>query len=323
MRFLLTTLLTLLVAPAGSNALAPPSRAAASDRQTVLTIDDLPAQQAPGLSGERLQSLTDSLLAVLEHQQIPAVGFVNEEKLYSDGELVQDRVEILEQWLDAGIELGNHSFSHPDLHRIPLEEFKADVWRGEKVSRSLAAAKGLPYRYFRHPFLHTGLDLATKASLEGFLRQSGYVVAPVTVDNSEWIFARAFDEAVNRGDPDLQRRLGTEYVEYMMRMVTYYEDQSLGLFDREIPQILLLHANDLNAHFLESLLAALRQRGYSFIDLETALEDDAYSSPDTYVGPGGITWIHRWALTRGVERSFFDGEPVTAEWVQDLAGLEE
>jgi len=209
------------------------------------------------------------------------------------------------------------------LRAMTPEYASPEQIRGEPVTRSLLAEADRELRWFRHPYLHTGRDLETKHGLERFLAEHGYSVAPVTIDNSEWIFARAFDEAVNRGDPDLQRRLGTEYVEYMMRMVTYYEDQSLGLFDREIPQILLLHANDLNAHFLESLLAALRQRGYSFIDLETALEDDAYSSPDTYVGPGGITWIHRWALTRGVERSFFDGEPVTAEWVQDLAGLEE
>ena len=223
MQIVLTTLLILLVAPAGSSNPSPQPRVALPARQIVLTIDDLPAQRAPGLSTEHLERLTGSILSVLENQRIPAVGFVNEDKLYSDGELVQSQVEILKRWLDTGIELGNHSFSHPDLHRTPLEEFETDVLEGEEISRPLAAAMDVPYRYFRHPFLHTGLDLGTKTSLEDFLKQHGYTVAPVTIDNSEWIFARAFDEA----------------------------------------------------------------------------------------------------LTRGVERSFFSGEPTTAQWVQDLAGLEE
>ena len=221
------------------------------------------------------------------------------------------------------MELGNHTYSHPDLHQIPLSEFESDLLRGEEISRTLAEALQIPYRYFRHPFLHTGRDLDTKHALEGKLDQLGYQIAPVTIDNSEWIFALAYDEALDRQDPDMQQKLGTEYVEYMLRMVSYYEDQSRGLFEREIPQVLLVHANTLNAHYLDQLLEALKQRGYEFIELDRALSDPAFDSADTYVGPGGITWLHRWALTRGVDRDFFSGEPLTARWVQDVAGIEE
>ena len=91
------------------------------------------------------------------------------------------------------------------------------------------------------------MRLENKIALEDFLEQHGYEVAPVTIDNSEWIFARAFDHALDQDDSNLQKRLGPEYVDYMLSMTAYYEDQSRSLFDREIPQILLLHANDLNA----------------------------------------------------------------------------
>jgi len=323
MRLFVTVLWILAVGVSEPSQASAQTGVASPNRRIVLTIDDLPAQLAPGLSRERLQAITGPLLSTLQNQQVPAVGFVNEEKLYPGGKLDSSRIAFLEQWLAAGFELGNHTFSHPDLHHTPLEEFQEDVLRGEKVSRPLAAVRHRPYRYFRHPFLHTGLDLENKIALEDFLEQHGYEVAPVTIDNSEWIFARAFDHALDQDDSNLQKRLGPEYVDYMLSMTAYYEDQSRSLFDREIPQILLLHANDLNARYLGSLLAALAQRGYSFIDLETALEDPAYSSPDAYVGPGGITWLHRWALTRGVDRSFFAGEPTTPLWVQQLAGIEE
>ena len=135
------------------------------------------------------------------------------------------------------------------------------------------------------------------------------------------LFARAYDEALDRGDLDLQKRLGRAYVDYIIEMTVYYEGQSLALFDREIPQILLLHANALNAHHLASLIDRLRERHYAFIDLETALSDSAYASPDTYVGPGGITWLHRWAITREVDRSMYVGEPEVPDWVQEIAGL--
>ncbi|MEE8524760.1 MAG: polysaccharide deacetylase, partial [Thermoanaerobaculia bacterium] len=156
-----------------------------------------------------------------------------------------------------------------------------------------------------------------------FLTERGYRVAPVTVDNSEWIFARAYDEALDRGDKPLGQRLGDAYQVYMEAMVEYYEGQSLALFEREIPQVLLLHANALNAHHLAPLLKRLVARGYRFVDLDTALADPAYASPDRYIGPGGITWLHRWALTREVDRSIFSGEPATPEWVQEVAGIRE
>lgn len=47
-----------------------------------------------------------------------------------------------------------------------------------------------------------------------------------------------------------------------------------------------------------------------------ALADPAYASPDTYPGPGGITWLHRWAITRGVDRAVFAGEPEAPDRVE-------
>ena len=116
----------------------------------------------------------------------------------------------------------------------------------------------------------------------------------------------------------LEKRLGEAYVHYMERMVIFYEGQSRGVFEREIPQVLLVHANTLNAHYLAPLLERLRARGYLFVDLEEALRDEAYVSADTYVGPGGITWLHRWAITDNMDRSIFAGEPVPSEWLEDI-----
>ena len=293
------------------------------DRRMVITFDDLPAQRAQRLPPERIAAISERLVNLLEEEESPAVGFVNEDKLEVDGEVDPARVKLLEHWLDAGLELGNHTYSHPDLHRTPRDAFEKNILQGERVTRRLAEAREVPWRYFRHPFLHTGRDLETKGGVERFLEEHGYVVAPVTVDNSEWIFARAYDEALDRADPELAGRLGVAYVEYMERMVAYYEHQSRGLFEREIPQVLLLHANALNADHLAPLLDRLEARGYRFVDLESALEDPAYASPDTYTGPGGITWLHRWAISRDVDRRLFAGEPRTPKWVQEVAGIEE
>ena len=179
----------------------------AAERRMALTVDDLPAQRAPGLPAERVAEINRRMVATLEAHEIPAVGFVNEFKLEIDGETRPDRVGPLELWLDAGLELGNHTWSHPDVHRIPLEDFLQEIVAGERISRSLAAERDIPYRYFRHPYLHTGRDLETKTAVERYLAEHGYSVAPVTIDNSEWIYARAYDNAVDAGDDDLCRRI--------------------------------------------------------------------------------------------------------------------
>ena len=288
-----------------------------------LTFDDLPAQRAHALPDQRIADLNRELIELLAGRAIPAVGFVNEDKLEVDGVIDDRRVAHLEAWLDAGLELGNHTYSHPDLHRTTVETYLDDILRGERVTRRLLEARGETPRWFRHPFLHTGTDLETRRRVTEFLATRSYRVAPVTIDNSEWIFARAYDLALDRRDAELAARLGAAYVDYMLDMTRYYEGQSRALFGREIPQVMLLHANALNADHLGSLLEGLRERGYAFVELEAALSDPAYASDDTYTGSGGITWLHRWALSRGVDRSVFAGEPTAPEWVQRTAGLRE
>ena len=288
-----------------------------------LTFDDLPAQRAHALPDQRIADLNRELIELLAGRAIPAVGFVNEDKLEVDGVIDDRRVAHLEAWLDAGLELGNHTYSHPDLHRTTVETYLDDILRGERVTRRLLEARGETPRWFRHPFLHTGTDLETRRRVTEFLATRSYRVAPVTIDNSEWIFARAYDLALDRRDAELAARLGAAYVDYMLDMTRYYEGQSRALFGREIPQVMLLHANALNADHLGSLLEGLRERGYALVALEAALSDPAYASDDTYTGSGGITWLHRWALSRGVDRSVFAGEPTAPEWVQRTAGLRE
>jgi peptidoglycan/xylan/chitin deacetylase (PgdA/CDA1 family) len=292
-----------------------------SVREVAVTFDDLPGVVAPGEGTAELSALTKKLVAAITKARIPAVGFVNEGKLGPAGSPDPERVAQLAAWVSAGLELGNHTRSHPDLHRIPLEEFEENIASGEETTRSLLAPRGKSPRYFRHPFLHTGLTLETRRSLEEFLAARGYRVAPVTIDNSEWIFARAYAVARTRGDRALAKKVADAYIPYMEAKTAYFERQSAALFGREIRQILLLHANRLNADRFAELARRLTSRGYAFITLDRALEDPAYTAPDTFTGRGGISWLHRWALSG--KGSVLPDEPAAPRFVQDAAGLAE
>ena len=282
----------------------PPKRAVA------VTIDDLPWVSAVPLDAAAVAKHTRVLIGALIAHRIPTIGFVNEGKLGSDGAVDLRRVQLLEAWLAAGFELGNHTFSHHDLHTTPLAVFQQDIVRGEAVTSKLLAPSGKRLRYFRHPMLHTGRTLEGKQRLEKFLAERGYRVAPVTIDNSDYIFARAYD----RANPTERARILKAYLDYMTAVVAYYEQQSEVIVGREIRQTLLLHANTLNADAMEGLARMFESRGYEFIPLDRALEDPAYALEDTYVGPAGMTWLHRWAITQG-KKGIFAGEPTVPDWI--------
>jgi peptidoglycan/xylan/chitin deacetylase (PgdA/CDA1 family) len=283
----------LLVASLGSYHCASfGSSREAPRREVCVTFDDLPVVGTRDLATQ--QEITKKLLHSITSNKVPAIGFVNENKLLDGGVEDERRVILLQQWLDAGLDLGNHSYSHPDLHSTPLEIFEADVARGEATIRRLLNRRGKTLRYFRHPFLHAGRDLETQKQLTGFLASRGCRVAPVTIDNSDWIFASAYMKAVERADKEMMERIASAYLPYMEKKFDYYETQSRSLMGYEMKQVLLLHANALNADRFGELANMMKRRGYSFISLEQALEDKAYRLPDTYTGAGGISWLHRW-----------------------------
>ncbi|MGE5398781.1 MAG: polysaccharide deacetylase family protein [Ignavibacteriales bacterium] len=291
-------------------------------REVAITFDDLPTNSTRhDIRSQR--ELTENLLLRINANNIPAVGFVNEDKLYDDTVFNKQRVELLEKWLSAGLELGNHTFSHKSLNQIPLLQYEEDVIKGEKTVSKLLSNHGMKLRYFRHPFLQTGRSIAVKDSFENFLSARGYTVAPVTIDNSDWIFARAYDNARDRGDIEMMDKIVKAYIPYMQSKFEYYENQSVKLFGREISQVLLVHANTINSEHFDKIAEMLKARGYKFVSLKEALSDSAYKSPDTFIKAGGISWLHRWAITKGMTREFFKGEPLTPEFVMKEAGVEE
>jgi len=269
------------------------------DRQVAITIDDLPAASARSMSAAVIIEMTAKLLAVLQREKAPAVGFVNERKLFYNSGEVDERIKALNMWLDAGFELGNHTYAHTSLNKAGLKEFEESTIQGEPVTRLLLAQHNKLMRYFRHPYLETGRDLQTRHEAEAFLVARGYRIAPVTMDGWDWNFGSVYDDAKKRSDTALQQEVVSGYLSYHAAVFDYYEKLSKNLLGYEPKQILLLHANNLEADHLGELLEMLRKRGYRFITLEDALSDDAYGLPDTYVGEEGRGWIEHWAITRG------------------------
>jgi peptidoglycan-N-acetylglucosamine deacetylase len=285
----------------------------AANREVAITIDDLPAGAANSMRAAEITEMTTKLLTILRDQKIPVVGFVNEKKLYKPGE-VDERIAALRMWLDYGFELGNHTFSHASLNQVGLAAWEDDIVQGESVTRLLLAERNMKLRYFRHPYLDTGRDLQTRRQAEAFLVARGYHIAPVTLDAWDWMYAGVYDDAKKRGDTAMQEQLTGSYLSYSDQVFAYAEELSKQTVGYEPKQILLLHANQLEADHIGELLDVLRKRGYHFVALGDALGDPAYGLPDTYVGEEGTGWLEHWAITLGKPPQ---GAPVFPQWVMD------
>ena len=267
------------------------------DRQVAVTIDDLPAASNL-LPAPAITEMTAKLLTTLRDQKIPAVGFVNEKKLYKFGE-VDERINALKMWVDYGFELGNHTYSHASLNRVGLKAWEDDVIQGESVTSLLLAEHKMKMRYFRHPYLDSGRDLETRREAEAFLVARGYRIAPITLDAWDWAYAGVYEDAKKRGDTAAQDELAKSYLAHSDAEFAYAEQLSKQIVGYEPKQIILLHANQLEADHIGELLDLFRKRGYRFITLEDALGDPAYSLPDTYVGEEGTGWLEHWAISQG------------------------
>ncbi|HEY0270271.1 MAG TPA: polysaccharide deacetylase family protein [Sphingomonas sp.] len=272
----------------GLLAAATPLRAG----EVAITFDDLPVF-GRFRSIESATALTDTLVAGIRRHRWPAIGFVNEIQL--DTADRPRRIALLERWLQAGLDLGNHSYSHRSLTNTPVGDYIADVARGETVTKALLLAHGRTMRWFRYPYLETGPTIAVRHTLDAWLAAHGYRVAPVTLENSDWQFADVYDDAQRRGDQQEARRIRAAYISFTARVVPWYHKAAIGLTGRDPPLVFLLHASQLNADSIDALAAILRKERLRPVSLDRAMADPAYALPDTYVGPDGEEWLERWS----------------------------
>jgi peptidoglycan/xylan/chitin deacetylase (PgdA/CDA1 family) len=292
-----------------------------SQKVVCITVDDLPFVTKNYINNDNTgKYITDKLLTAFRKYKVVTLGSVNSGKLIVNDIADSNRIKFLNQWLDSGMTLGNHTFAHKNYNNLFFSEFKYDILDGELYLKDILAQKNLKLKYFRHPHLYRG-DTREKAdSLQHFLDSLGYIIAPVTIDNSDYVFSWAYEKALSAENDSLAKRIGGDYISYMSDVLDYYENQSIAILGYNIKQILLTHADMLNADYMDNLLKMFSDKGYSFISIEEALKDKCYTEckDEFYKKPGGISWLHRWAYTMGKRGDFYKGEPEVPEYINEL-----
>lgn len=248
-----------------------------------LTIDDLPWVGAVRL-GETRDDALRSLMSELRARAVPVIGFANCDRAGAGA-------PSLRAWVDEGFELGNHTAAHLDLNDAPLGQWLADVRSCHDMVRDIT---GEPEVWFRYPYLHQGPGAERQEAALQLLEELDSPIAHVTIDNSDWILAVAYGEAVRAGDTARAAAVGAAFVDHIIRATQHYQQVARGKAGRDVPHVLLLHANLLVADHVGTLLDRLRgDHGFSFIGIAAAQRDSIYDRPDEYTGADGLSWLYR------------------------------
>lgn len=305
-----------LLAFALSLALLGSLSAAGQARTVAITVDDLPyvGQNATPAAASEAVAVNRVLLNAFRNHHVPVTGFVIEQRVGSLGPTTGKA--ILQTWTSQGFDLGNHTYSHPDINELSVSQIENEITRGEITIGPLMKAAGKRVEFFRFPMNHTGDTKAKHDALAEFLAQHGYHLATCTIDNSDYLFNTAYLRMLANNDKDAALKLRQQYLLYTDTEIDYYSALNKQVLNYEPPQVMLLHDNRLNADVIEELLALLDKKHYTYVSLATAQSDPAYAIPDSYITPYGPMWGYRWGRERNVK---FDGklEPEPPQWILD------
>lgn len=253
-------------------------------RPLLVTVDDLPiaSGRLHPEAAER-ERITRELLAALAEYEIRAVGFVTWRNVRDATDL-----RLLELWLEAGHELGNHGDAHLDLTRSDAAIWLADVEAARGKLADFLAKHDTAPRFFRFPFLREGDNAEKLDAARAWLERTGQRNLPVTIDNQDWSFEEPWVTARRAGDERGLREIGADYLAALRIAVRHHERTGDRLFGRQVPQVLLLHANAVGAAHWATLFDWLDRDGHRFVGVDELLADPAFAVEQRFVGPAGF-----------------------------------
>ena len=262
---------------------APSERQPLNARPVVaITFDDLPAVGTLP-AGETYVDVAKSLVSELKANGLEGTyGFVNGDKLASR----PGGPEALRIWLDAGMNIGNHSWSHMRLTTNTAEAFEQDIAQNEATLRRYGEVRD--WRWFRYPYLEEGETVEKRRAVRAYLSEHGYRIAQVTLQFADYEWNDAYCRCRAKQEDAAIARLKQSYLDAAAEDITLGREEEQEVFGREIPDVMLLHETPFTTLMLPDLLDLLRKQGFTFESLSQVESDPAYADdPDAGSESGG------------------------------------
>lgn len=292
-------------AAAAQNDTAVAAKAMPFERHPIvaLTFDDLPA--AGGLADGQTRTATLTKLArELNAAHLRGTyGFVNAVDLDDD----PDTQQALRAWVAAGMNIGNHTWSHPLLIDVSAAAFEQNIAQNEPALRQYAA--GRDWHWFRYPDLDEGDTLAKRDDVRAWLRAHGYRIAEPTLNFQDDDWSDPYDRCLAKHDEASIAWLKQSYLENAAEFIRVGREEEQIAFGHEIPNVLLLHATGFTTLMVPRLIALLRQQGFRFATM-TKIESTSAFALDPHAGiPGGGTFPNLFMNARHLKYPPFQPEP--------------
>jgi peptidoglycan/xylan/chitin deacetylase (PgdA/CDA1 family) len=259
----------------------PTSNARTKTREIAITMDDFNWQNAV------YQSASDrnkSILKTLDDHSIKAALFVVGRNLERD-----EGKQLLGEWDKSGHLIGNHTYSHPNLHspEMTVEEYTKDILRAEKLLNEFKQFR----KYFRFPALREGDTAEKRDGVRDFLAKAGYRVGHVTIDTDDWVITSRLTDRVKADRSAELKPYRDFYLAHMWDRAQYYDSLSNQVLGRSVKHTILVHYNLLNGLFLDDLILMFKSKGWKLIDAEEAFSDPVFSEKPKVLPAGqSIIW---------------------------------
>ncbi len=247
-----------------------------------LTFDDLPsAGTLP--PGQNRTKIATALATVLKANHLGGTyGFVNAIKLEND----PDAQQALRIWVDAGMNIGNHTWSHKAISNDTIEAFEQEIARDEPALAQYAGTRD--WHWFRYPFLWEGETLEKRHAVRDYLHGHGYRVAQVTLDFEDYAWNDAYARCSAKSDSMAIAWLRQSYLDSAAEYIRLGRREESIAFGHEIPNILLLHATAFTTLMLPDLIELLQTQGFRFAALPKVEQNHAFAlDPDAALPYGG------------------------------------
>jgi peptidoglycan/xylan/chitin deacetylase (PgdA/CDA1 family) len=259
---------------------APPRLPQLSRHPVVaLTFDDLPSAGALP-AGDHRARIATTLTSELKANHLEGTyGFVNAVRLEND----PDAQQALRIWIDAGMNIGNHTWSHASLTENTAKAYESEIARGEPALAQYAGERD--WHWFRYPYLAEGETLEKRNAVRAWLSAHGYHVAQVTLSFDDYAWNDAYGRCVAKQDAAAIAWLRQSYLENATEYIQLGRRESAIAFHREgrheIPHVMLLHAMAFTTLMLPDLIELMRNEGFRFAQLPKVEQDPVYAqNPD-------------------------------------------
>ena len=270
--------------------------AAAHAEKLAITFDDLPlnGELAPGMTRV---GIVDDVLKILRRHRVPQVyGFINAAKL--EGDTAADGALALKHWVAGGQAVGNHTYSHLDLHKSTPEVFLAEVRRNEPALALLDAKNA--WHWLRYPYLREGDTLEKRREVAHELHERGYRIAQVTLDHEDYLWNSAYAHCFAAKDEKQIAWLKRSYLDTASAYIDADREMAQLVFGHKINHVLLLHLGAFSKVILPDLLDLLRTKGFELVTLAEAQSDPAYATDPDAASKYGGTLLEQWMDARAL-----------------------